>query len=120
MAKALLFNGTGDKRKKLQFLFMQYRITPQEGRAEDCNKALGKLLGRAGQYPAATLDAPFMDEMLVMDELSPEQFHGLLNGMRMLQATVTYKAVITEHNLSWTPAQLLRELMAEHAAMQGK
>jgi len=120
MARALLFNIAGDKRKKLQFLLMQYGISEVEGRGEDCNKPLGVLLGRAGYSAAPSLDAPFSEEMLVLDELSPEQFHGLLNGMQMLQAQVDYKAVTTEHNLSWTPARLLRELAAEHAALNGK
>lgn len=120
MAKALLFNITGDKKKKLQFLMMQFGITAVEGRAGDCNRSLGKLLGREGQFPAPTMDAPFPDEMLVLDDLDPQQFHGLLNGMQMLQAPVTYKAVATEHNLAWTPRRLLRELMAEHEALQNK
>ena len=59
----------------------------------------------------------FTDEMLVLDDLSSDQFHGLLNGMQMLQATVTYKAVTTKHNLGWTPSRLFRELAAEHAAL---
>ena len=118
MAQALLFNITGDKKRKLQFLLMQYGVTAVEGGAGDCSRALGQLLGREGQFPASTMDAPFSDEMLVMDSLDPQQFHGLLNGMQMLQATVTYKAVTTDHNLLWTPARLHRELVAEHAALQ--
>ena len=117
MAKVLLFNITGDKKKKLQYLLMQFGITAVEGGAGDCSRSLGKLLGREGQFPASTMDAPFSDEMLVMDSLDPQQFYGLLNGMQMLQATVAYKAVTTEHNLKWTPARLLRELMAEHEAL---
>ena len=117
MAKALLFNITGDKKKKLQFLLMQYGITAVEGTAEDCNRPLGKLLRKAGEYASMTLDAPFTDELLVMDELDPKQFQGLLNGMRMLQAPVIYKAVTTEHNLNWTPSRLYRELVAEHEAL---
>ena len=120
MAKVLLFNITGDKQKKLHFLCMQYGITPMEGRGEDGNKPLGSLLGRAGVAATPTLDAPFSEEMLILDSLSVDQFHGLLNGMQMLQAQVIYKAVTTEHNLSWTPARLLRELMAEHEAMQNR
>jgi hypothetical protein len=117
MAKALLFNITDEKRMKLLFLLMQYGIAAVEGKPEDYDRPLGIILGKAGSYSSLTLNAPFMDEMLVLDELSAEQFHGLLNGMQMLQATVTYKAITTEHNLSWTPSRLHRELAAEHAAM---
>lgn len=96
---------------------MQYGIAAVEGKPEDYDRPLGIILGKAGSYSSLTSNAPFMDEMLVLDELSAEQFHGLLNGMQMLQATVTYKAVTTEHNLGWTPSRLYRELVAEHAAM---
>ncbi len=120
MAKVLLFNIVGDKQKKLQFLCMQYGITAVEGRGEDGNKPLGALLGRPGFSATPALDGPFSEEMVVLDGLSDHQFHGLLNGMQMLQATVTYKAVTTEHNLTWTPAKLLRELMAEHEAMKNR
>ena len=120
MAQALLFNITGDKKRKLQFLLMQFGITAVEGGAGDHAQPLGKLLGKKGAFPPPTLDAPFPDEMLVLDDLDPQQFHGLLNGMQMLQAPVTYKAVATEHNLAWTPRRLLRELMAEHEALQNK
>ena len=120
MAKALLFNITGDKRKKLQFLLMQYGVAAVEGKPEDGNLSLGRLLGRAGAFPGPTLDGPLTDEMLVLDQLDAQQFHGLLNGMQMLQASVTYKAVTTEHNLNWTPMRLYRELVAEHEAMHGR
>lgn len=120
MATALLFNITGDKRKKLHFLLMQYGVTAVEGSVADCSRPLGRILGKAGQFPADTMDAPFFDEMLVLDGLDGQQFHGLLNGMQTLQAAVAYKAVTTEHNLTWTPARLCRELAAEHAAMGHK
>ena len=54
----------------------------------------------------------------MLDGLTSQQFQGFLNGMQMLQAQVTYKAVTTEHNLCWTPARLYRELMAEHEALK--
>ncbi len=120
MAKVLLFNITGEKKKKLQFLLMQYGLAPIECAPGDCNRPLGRLLGREGQFPPPTMAAPFLDEMLVLDGLNPQQFQGLLNGMQMLQAQVIYKAVTTEYNLSWTPARLYRELVAEHNAMQRK
>ena len=120
MAKALLFNITGDKKKKLQFLCMQYGIIAMEGTGEDQTRPLSRILGRRDQGLPNTLDDPFSEEMLVLDGLSDHQFHGLLGGMQALQAPVTYKAVTTEHNLSWTPARLLRELVAEHEAMQNR
>jgi len=55
-----------------------------------------------------------------MDDLNPNQFQGFLAGLKALQATVAYKAVTTEHNLSWTPVRLFRELAAEHEALYSK
>ncbi len=118
MPTVLLFNITGDKEKKLQFLLMQYGITAIEVTMTDCNRPLGSVLGKKGHFGEPTMDAPFSDEMLVMDGLSAQQFHGLLDSMRMLQAQVIYKAVTTDQNLTWTPSKLCRELAAEHAALQ--
>ena len=120
MAQALLFNITGDKKKKLQFLLMQYGVTAREAGPGDHAQPLGKLLGKKGVFPSSTLDAPFFDEVLVLDGLDPQQFHGLLNGMQMLQAQVIYKAVTTEHNIGWTPSRLHMELVAEHEAINDK
>ena len=44
MPKALLFNITGDKKKKLQFLLMQYGITLIEGAASEHNQPIARLL----------------------------------------------------------------------------
>ena len=120
MPKALLFNIAGDKKKKLQFLLMQYGITAIEAMPSEYNQPLARLLGKTALSPAPSLDVPFFDEMLVLDDLSSQQFHGLLNGMQMRQAQVTYKAVTTEHNLNWTAARLYRELLAEHEALNNR
>ena len=120
MVKVLLFNITDTKRMKILFLLMQHGITAVEVAEKDFSRSLGSLLGLSGHAAAPEAAAPFVDEMLVLHDLSAEQFHGLLNGMQALQAPVTYKAVTTEHNLSWTPIRLCRELAAEHAAMQNR
>ena len=117
MAKVLLFNITDQKRMKILFLLMQHGITAVEVEKKDFSCSIGSLLGQVGYAAAPEAAAPFVDEMLVLDGLDAGQFHGLLEGMKTLQATVTYKAVTTEHNLSWTPIRLYRELVAEHAAM---
>ena len=64
MAKALLFNITGDKRKKLGFLCMQYGITAVEGTGEDQTRLLSQILAKEDQGLPNALDAPFADEML--------------------------------------------------------
>ena len=45
-------------------------------------------------------------------------FHGLLDKLRSTGQTVRLKAVVTEHNSSWSAVRLHRELLAEAAAME--
>ena len=117
MAKVLLFNFADQKRMKILFLLMQHGVTAVEVPLQDQTRPLGALLGKPGYHAAPEAAAPFLEEMLVMDDLNPAQFQGFLAGLKALQATVAYKAVTTEHNLSWTPVRLFRELVAEHEAM---
>ena len=60
MAQALLFNITGDKKKKLQFLLMQYGVAAREAGPGDHAQPLGKLLGKKGVFPPSAA-APDMD-----------------------------------------------------------
>ena len=62
--------------------------------------------------------APFTEEMIVMQDLSPRQFHGFLDGLKAAGIRVPLKAVVTEHNAGWSSGRLCRELKAEHEAMQ--
>lgn len=120
MAQILLFNIGADKLRRLRPLALRLGIRCRSIAPEEQGKALGTLCGREG-FETAGEDAsavPFQTEMLVMDALSPAQFHGLLDGLRRERATVALKAVVTESNLSWTAARLQRELSAEHEAMK--
>ena len=120
MAKVLLFNIPEQKRMKLGFLLMQFRIQSRDVAAEEQGKSLQALLGR-GDGPAISLKTePFSEEMLVMDGLDDRQFHGLLDGMKALDARVALKAVTTQKNLSWSASRLYGELCAERAAFAGR
>ena len=98
MAQVLLFNITGEKRKKIRFLLLKLGIPLRQVPAEDA--------------------APFREEMLVMDALEQRQFHALLDGLRQARVPVALKAVLTEHNVHWTAARLRRELAAENEALR--
>ena len=119
MAKVYLFNLQGEKRRRVRLLLIRLGIPCLEIQPRDFNRTLGALSGREGY---AELDEeslePFTDEMLVMDDLSPDRFHALVDGLRQMRAVIPLKAVVTEHNLRWSPARLHRELRAEHEAMQ--
>lgn len=120
MAQALLFNMTGEKKKKLRVQLTMAGVAPRDVLAEDCGRTLGALL-HPDRFPdAAPVKAePFSDEMLVLDGLSPQQLRALLDGLRRAKVTVALKAVTTEENLGWSAAKLHRELSAEHEALTG-
>ena len=122
MGQVLIYNlPEGEKRKRLRVVLMRTGLRARDVTPEEYGHPVGYLAGMEGFESAEPYTGEgFRDEMLVLHDLSAEQFHGLLNGMQALQAPVTYKAVTTEHNLSWTPTRLYRELAAEHAAMQNR
>ena len=117
MGRILLFNVEKDKKARIRFLAMRLGIFTLEVQPEDFGKTLAAITGREKGDQAKRPVLPFSGEMLVMDELEPHQFHGLLDGMRSVGAGIALKAVVTEQNLIWTPAELYRELSAEHEAI---
>ncbi len=61
--------------------------------------------------------APFTDEMMILHALSGETFHTFLDALRINGQSVRLKAIVTEHNRSWTADRLHREISAEAEAM---
>ena len=118
MAQVLMFNISGEKQTKIRFLLLKMGVACREVPAAEFGQPLGVLIRRTGFFGTAEAPDSFSDEMLVLDGLSDVQLHGLLDSMRRVGASVALKAVVTEHNLRWSPTKLHRELAAEHAAMQ--
>ena len=119
MAQILLFNIGAEKRRKILVLALRLGLGCRETPPEDFGRPLGALIGREGFSEPETDGEPFTGEMLVLDGLGRAQLDALLTGLRRERAAVALKAVVTEHNLGWTPRALYRELAAEHAAMHG-
>lgn len=118
MSKVLLFNIQGEKRERIRFLLLRLGIACREIVPAEQGKTIGALTERKNvPVSAAAPNAPFTDEMLVMDDLSSEQFHGLLSGLRSNNTPVSLKAVVTEYNLTWTAAALHDALLEEHQRM---
>lgn len=114
MAKVLLYNITdADKLMKIRIAALRAGLEAVEVKPADFAHPLGRLLGLEGYGPAEG-EAPFADEMLVMEALSSP----LLDALRASGATVALKAVVTEQNKSWSSAALCRELKREHEAMR--
>ena len=118
MAQILTFNLETEKLTRIRMLAMRLGIFTRTVKPEDFGRTLAVLTGREKPDGSRQPVLPFSGEMLVIDGLEPEQFHGLLDGMRNVGARVALKAVITEQNLQWTPARLYRELAAEHEAIR--
>lgn len=62
----------------------------------------------------------FEDEMLVMNPASGEMLDKALFLMRKEKLRVNLKAMVTEHNMSWTSLALYEEIKKEHEYMSGR
>lgn len=89
----------------------------------DHTKSLGSLAGIAGISPKATVASggeKIQSEMLVFsgfDQESLEEFLELYRTMGIEK--IDYKAMVTMHNIFWTPESLYQELKKEHRMIKG-
>lgn len=66
-----------------------------------------------GTAPEHAPQAPF----LLLCALGDRQLDRLLSAMRREGVSVPHKAVLTEHNRSWTLGRLMEEVQHEHEAL---
>ena len=113
MTRVLLYNITGEKLAKIQSAAGLLGLTLIEVPEDAFGNPIGYMLGHEGFRPSDSQEL-FSDEMLVMEELcSP-----LLDTLRAEGAPIALKAVVTDHNRTWSSAKLHAELLQEHEAMQ--
>lgn len=120
MTNILLFNiQNTEKRRKIRTIAAMLRLSCREVLPEEFGRTVGELAGLEDIPSAAegTAEA-FTDEMLVMNGLTGAVFQQFLNQLRRQRATVTLKAVVTEHNAGWTCAELHKAIRSEHEAMK--
>ena len=85
--------------------------------AVSAGQTVGFLLNRKGFEPTdETADAPSAP-MMVLDGFTEKRLDILLREMKAYGVSVTYKAMVTEHNIGWTLSDLFTELVREHEAM---
>ena len=130
----LLYNIDGDKARKLKMIFVQNGIRIKTVAKEDYGTALGVLSGilteeEAGLVPEdvewpekpedveGSEDNEMLEEMLVMKGIFGKRLDVLLGAMRRMKATVSLKAVVTEHNMYWNSVQLYHEIQKEHKVL---
>ena len=122
MKGVLLYNLPKEKLTKIRFVLLKLGLEGRVVSPEDYALPLGALAGIEG-FPVTSEAAEasqesFSVEMLVMCNLSSQQFSAFLNALRQNRCTVALKAVLTETNAAWDSFRLHRELLAEHEALQ--
>ena len=88
----------------------------------DYKKSLGSLVGIAGISPKAAVAAEgekIQSEMLVFSGFDQEALDEFLDLYRTMGIEkIDYKAMVTMHNIFWTPESLYQELKKEHESMK--
>ena len=119
MGELLLFNiQDPEKKTAIRLTALRLGLRCREILPERQGETLEALLTGAAANPAQQEGEAFTDELLLMHALSQAEFHELLDTLRREGQSVRLKAVVTDHNRTWTARRLHRELCAEEQAMQ--
>ena len=119
MGELLLFNiQDPEKKTAIRLTALRLGLRCREILPERQGETLEALLSGAAANPAQQEGEAFTDELLLMHALSQAEFHELLDTLRREGQSVRLKAVVTDHNRTWTARRLHRELCAEEQAMQ--
>lgn len=116
----LLFNFKQVKARKLATQLMMLKFKVKIVKEEDWNQKIGYLCGNLEQSidessekqrETGSLDNP----MLVMAGVDGNRLNHVLTAIKKAGiGKLPYKAVVTETNQHWLPADLLKELKQEH------
>ncbi len=118
MVNVLLINiPRMDKRLKIAAIANRLGLSVKTVGSADFGKAIGTLAGLPETYPEGE-GTPFEDEMLVLCGIEERTFHQFLSQLRSQKVPVTLKAMLTEHNASWSVSALHQAILEEHRAMQ--
>lgn len=87
----------------------------------DYQKSIGQLAGFPDQTATRTSDGTSLDgSMLIFCDVKERHQNQILEKLRTMDVSITYKAILTPTNRHWTVFQLYDELHREHCAMTGK
>lgn len=87
----------------------------------DYKKSIGQLAGFPDQTATHTSDGTGLDgSMLIFCDVKERHQNQILEKLRTMDVSITYKAILTPTNRHWTVIQLYDELHREHRAMTGK
>lgn len=116
----LFYNLNNSKGKQIKLLCMRLKIRIKPVDPADYTLPVGKLLGfdDITLTEAGTSETDFHDEMLVFSGFTNGMLDHFLTEYRKMRIPKTnLKAIITEHNISWSSIALHNELQREHEAM---
>ena len=106
------------KLQKIQRALLPLRVKMKVITPQEFCQPIGYLAGVKEIVPVkmAAEETELEKEMLVFTAIDGDLLQDILQALRKAGAPVDYKAVLTEHNLTWNCVQLYRELEQEHLA----
>lgn len=113
----LCFNFTDEKYEKIENIARKQGVRIKRPERGDFEKSVGEL---AGFQNITLIDGQidFDDELMVIQGLLGGDFDKFLKTLRANEIIVPYKAMLTETNKSWTPAELAKQIKLEHEQMK--
>lgn len=107
------------KLRKLKMALLPFKIRLKTVESQDYCQPVGYLAGvkkiSKAEIPSALIPQEQLEkEMLVIAGITGNLFDQVLFTLRKAGTPVDYKAVLTEHNQSWSCIQLYKELEKEH------
>lgn len=126
--KSMILYYVQDEKKKIQMevLGMSMSIATKQLKPSELNTQVGVLVGLKNIAPldlSQVEKAPAifcMPEVIIFSGLSDKKLDEFLLSYKNVGLTPTkLKAVVTPKNINWTLYQLIRELSAERAQIEG-
>lgn len=137
--KILLFSVNEEQQEKIKMFCDSLSIEVKAVEPDGYDKPISSIVGipktkttvvrrSQGNIRATNTGSPlsyrttgFPEPMMVFCNLIQDDLDQFLSGYAAAGIEkVPLKAILTPHNISWTPEQLFDELMAEHKAMTQK
>lgn len=115
----LIYYDGGNKEKRTQVaqILAQFPISYALIEQSDGNATIAELFGlEARKEPASGLLPPL--DLMIFHDLEDDLIMQISQALKMQNAHVERKCVVTEHNQTWKLADLLQEIMEEHAYFQ--
>ncbi len=119
--KILLFHVASSKEKKIKGICRRLGIGLVTIPGRSYGQKLGFLAGITGFKRENMIyqGEDFSGEMLVFSGITSEKMDEFLAAYREMKLEpIDRKAVVTPHNIFWTPVELYQELEQEHQSFQ--